>query len=118
MKLFVDIEDALNVVVPGREVGERAPRVAECFGIDDEGGGGREVFRVDAKALCGVVGLRELVARLRLVFLCENEDEVTVERPGGLDGDLDTLGAASRGQAKKQENLKTLEHEYLDPILM
>jgi len=50
VELLVDVEDGLDVVVAGVDVGERAAGIAEGLRIDDESGTGAKVFGVDTEA--------------------------------------------------------------------
>ena len=93
MEWLVDIEDSLDVVVAGVEVGERRAGIAKGFGVDGDGVAGSEVGDVEAEALGGVVVLGELEAGLGLIFFRKDEDEVTVERGFGCgDGNFNLLG--------------------------
>ena len=94
MELFVDIEDGLDVVVAGIEIGERAARIAEGLCIDDERRARREVFGVHAEAFCRFVVFRQLHAWLGFVGFGDDKNEVAIERLGRGHGHFNALRAA------------------------
>ncbi len=96
MERLVDVEDGLDGVVAGVDVGEEGAGVADGLGVDHQRLGGVGVDGIDAEALGGLVGLLELHARLGAVLLADDEDEVAVERGLRGDGDLDALGVWQR----------------------
>ena len=104
MEELIDVEDGLNVVVAGIQIGERAAGVAEGIGVDDDGVAGGKAIDVDAETLRGEIVFPELHARLGVVAPGEDQDEMTVERVGGGHGDFDPLAAANTGGGAEQRN--------------
>src|SRR3569833_3636523 len=94
MKLLVDVEDGLHVVLSRVEAGERSTRITECLRVNDQGSTWSKVLGIDAETLCRGVGFRELVARLRILRLCDDEEQMPIERRRGRDGHFDALGEA------------------------
>ena len=103
MEWLVDIEDGLDVIVARIQIREGAARVAESSGIDDDGVAGREVLDVDAEALRGEIVLRKLHARLVLVILREDEDQMSIEARCDGDCDFEPL-AKTEGRGGKQQS--------------
>ncbi len=106
MKLLIDVEDGLHVIVAGVEIGERATRIAEGLCIDDERAAGGEIFGIHAEAFCRIVGLRELHARLGLVGLRKHKNEVAIQRLGRGHRDLNALGEADACGAGEKKTCK------------
>jgi hypothetical protein len=92
MEQLIDIEDGLDVVVAGSDVGEGLSRIAEGLRVEHDGLAGGEVVDVDAEALRREVVFAELEAWLAVVIFCEDENEVPVELSFGRDSDLNALG--------------------------
>jgi hypothetical protein len=104
MKLLVHVEDCLNKIITGVEVSQGATRVSKSLCVEDDGFARRQVLDVDAEALRGLVGVVELHARLRLVRLRKDENQVSVQRLAGRDANLDALSMADRHGHKDKCN--------------
>src|SRR6185437_5028112 len=73
VKLLVDVEDGLHVVVAGVEIRKRAARITKSMRVNHDWRARLKRVYVDAKALRRGNILGELHARLRLVCLCKHE---------------------------------------------
>ena len=83
MECFVDVEQRLDVVIAGRDIGEAASGIPEGGRVHDGGRSGRKRVDIEAKGLLRLGEVFEnLEARFFLVVGGDQKQDVAVERRG------------------------------------
>src|ERR1035438_1336429 len=95
LKRLVDIQDALDIIIPGRNVFQAVARIAQRRRVPPRRGAGREPVHIHAESLLRLPREAELKPRLRLLLGRDYKHRVPVQRRRArLFGkrDLKTLG--------------------------
>src|ERR1035438_298556 len=99
LKRLVDIQDALDIIIPGRNVFQAVARIAQRRRVPPRRGAGREPVHIHAESLLRLPREAELKPRLRLLLGRDYKHHVPVQRRRArLFGkrDLKTLGRHQR----------------------